>query len=223
MKDFFKDNKVVTWLIIISILICLIPISCYIIKFAGHTLSSDPAVWGTFGDYLGGTINTILSLSNLIILAILTSSVSKQSNEENKKNSFLLRRLDSFDSLTSYLDKIGQITIHLHAVFNENKETKKLTDEYDIIKLKEYRHTLIEFTVYLETFRHRYGHLYKYDFYSSEYRELLESADKFKDLFDTLILIINGKENNKDIISDDYDNFTAKFDLILKNLSKELK
>ncbi|MCR4033634.1 MULTISPECIES: hypothetical protein [Flavobacterium] len=223
MKDFFKENKVVTWLIIISILICLIPISCYIIKFAGHRLSNDPAVWGTFGDYLGGTINTILSLSSLIILAILTSSINKQSNAENKKNSFLLRRLDSFDQLSSYLDKIGCITVYVGTVLNENKVTKKLSDEHEVMRLKEYRHTLIEITVYLGTFRQRYGHLYEYDFYSTEYLELLKSSDKFKDLFDTIILIINGKDNHKEIISDDYEKFTTKFDQVLINLSKELK
>lgn len=223
MKDFFNENRIVSLLIIISVIICLIPITCYIIKFSGHALSDDPIVWGTFGDFLGGTINTILSMSSLVILAILTSSINKQSNAENKKNSFLLRRLDSFDQLSSYLDKIGHITIYVSTVLNENKVTKKLSDEHDILKLKEYRHSLIEITVYLGTFRQRYGHLYEYDFYSTEYLDLLKSSDKFKDLFDTMILIINGKDNHKEIISDDYEKFTKKFDQVLKNLSKELK
>ncbi|WDF66622.1 hypothetical protein [Flavobacterium sp. KACC 22763] len=223
MKEFFKENMVVSWLILISIFTCLIPITFYVIKFSGLALSDDPIVWGTFGDFLGGTINTILSLSSLVILAILTSSINKQSNAENKKNSFLLRRLDSFDQLASYLDKIGQITVYVSTVLNENKVTKKLSDEHDILKLKEYRHTLIEITVYLESFRHRYGHLYEYDFYSIEYIDLLKCSDKFKDLFDSIILIINGRDNNKEIIGDDYEKFTTKFDQVLKNLSKELK
>lgn len=223
MKDFFKENKIVSWLIIVTIFVCLIPIAFFVFNFVDFTFSDDPVVWGTFGDFIGGTINTILSLCSLIILAILTNSINRQSNEENKKNNFLLRRLDSFDQLSSYLDQIGQITIYLNVVINENKKTKLVKDPHDILKLKEYRHSLIELTVYLETFRHRYGHLYKYDFYSTEYRELLKSADKFKDLYDNLILIISGRENYKDIISDDYDYFTRKFDIVLKKLSKELR
>lgn len=224
MKDFFKENKGVSWLIFISVLLIIIPISCYIIKFKDHNFSNDPAVWGTFGDFIGGTINTILSLSSLVILAILTSSVSKQSSEENKKNSFLLKRLDSYEQLTYFLTKVRQIIMHLeaHTTNFESGVSEILSDDYTNNHLSEYKHTLIEFLVFATSFNERFGHLYKYDFESDEYVGFIKSIENARAFFVLLISKINGNDLDKKLDSKMFDDFHDKFSIILNNLSKEL-
>jgi uncharacterized membrane protein len=41
----------------------------YFIVFAG-SLSEDPAVWGQFGDYIGGFVNPVVAVCTLIVVAI---------------------------------------------------------------------------------------------------------------------------------------------------------
>lgn len=224
MKDFFKENKGVSWLLFISLLFIFVPISFYVIKFWNHTFSNDPAVWGTFGDYVGGTINTILSLSSLVILAILTNSVNKQSNEENKKINFLLRRLDSYDQLTCYLNEIGQIIMHLDAhTIGYNTDSKSFSEDYNGENLIDFKKRLIEFTVFLEAFQPRFGHLYQYNFNSLEFNNLIKNSHELRVFFALIISKINGKDFDKKLDSAIFDAFSLSFDAVLRNLSKELK
>ncbi len=44
--------------------------SFYFYKFGAYSLSADRGDWGTFGDYLGGTLNPILSFFGLIALLL---------------------------------------------------------------------------------------------------------------------------------------------------------
>ncbi|MBX7059755.1 MAG: hypothetical protein K1X75_16950 [Leptospirales bacterium] len=38
----------------------------YVIHFSAHGVSADPADWGTFGDYLGGVVNPLLSFATFV-------------------------------------------------------------------------------------------------------------------------------------------------------------
>lgn len=42
----------------------------YVIFFGHYSISSDPADWGVFGDFVGGTANPILSFLTIALLAI---------------------------------------------------------------------------------------------------------------------------------------------------------
>jgi hypothetical protein len=46
--------------------ILLVMLGLYIYKF-GTTLASDQAIWGAFGDFLGGTLNPLVSFLTLIV------------------------------------------------------------------------------------------------------------------------------------------------------------
>lgn len=68
---------------VLALGVILSAIASYIFWFSfklGLDFSKDPALWGTFGDYLGGTINPVLSFLSLILLI---KSVTLQ-NEANK-------------------------------------------------------------------------------------------------------------------------------------------
>jgi hypothetical protein len=55
----------------LPIIIALICLGVYIFNFPGG-LSGNQADWGTFGDFMGGVLNPIVSLVTLIALEPLT-------------------------------------------------------------------------------------------------------------------------------------------------------
>jgi hypothetical protein len=68
-----------TAIIIISIggLLSIIPIVFYFAQFGDMNIATDTSVWGTFGDFIGGTINPIIGLVNLALLIAISIYVAK--------------------------------------------------------------------------------------------------------------------------------------------------
>ncbi|MGK7895140.1 MAG: hypothetical protein AB4372_16330, partial [Xenococcus sp. (in: cyanobacteria)] len=89
-------KPIINWsyyIAIITFLVALFFIGLYFYKFAlvlnWRELSENQGVWGTFGDYLGGTLNPLLSLANLIaifILGFLIFKLETNRNESDKDN-----------------------------------------------------------------------------------------------------------------------------------------
>lgn len=61
--------------------ITAIPIVLYVWNFLGMPLSKNPTDWGVLGDYVGGILNPLLSLVNIIVLIYITTLVSKVENK----------------------------------------------------------------------------------------------------------------------------------------------
>lgn len=65
------------------------PIYFYVKDFHALQRSTDPADWGTFGDYFGGILNPIISLLTLIVtivIAVIISRIDKRNHEETVHN-----------------------------------------------------------------------------------------------------------------------------------------
>ncbi len=77
-----------TFLIIITIIffLSLIPLFLYVVNFEEYSISRKPENWAQFGDFFGGTINSILSLLNLVALIFLSLKVIEVEDERNKVN-----------------------------------------------------------------------------------------------------------------------------------------
>jgi hypothetical protein len=66
---------------------CVVAITPWVITFGGKPLSSTPADWGVFGDYVGGTLSGPLALAGLIALLItIEQQRSFAQAEQNKAN-----------------------------------------------------------------------------------------------------------------------------------------
>ena len=73
-----KDLKTTAIIIILfGGLISLVPVLFYIRQFGDSNLANDTADWGTFGDFIGGTINPIIGLINLALLIAISVYVAK--------------------------------------------------------------------------------------------------------------------------------------------------
>ncbi|WP_426167436.1 hypothetical protein [Pseudoduganella sp. R-34] len=76
----------------------------YVIKFRlilGYGFADDSAIWGQFGDYMGGSLNPILSFISIVLL-IKSLNLQNQANvdlREELKDSKQTEKLRSFSTL----------------------------------------------------------------------------------------------------------------------------
>lgn len=89
------------WIILGVILLIAVVFGLYLINFKGN-LSINNSDWGTFGDYIGGTLNPILSFLSLI--ALLTTIVL-QSKELDLTRTELSRSAKAQEDTKEILDK----------------------------------------------------------------------------------------------------------------------
>lgn len=92
-------------------------LSAYILRFSGE-LSADQAVWGQFGDYLGGTLNPFFAFLTIFLL-VVTLAVQTRELEATRKQA-----ADSAKSLrlqTEALEQqvFEQTFFQLLSVFND--------------------------------------------------------------------------------------------------------
>lgn len=220
MIKFLKNHAFIS-ISIFSFILLLVPIVIFINNFGGNTISNDLSDWASFGDFMGGTINIVLSLTSLIILAILTNTVSKQSNQENKNINLLIRRMDSYEILSKYLTEIE--LAHVTGTIDLGKAKDSLYPHVKRIfldKLEERFVVHFELYALLISFRIRFSQLYQYDFDSKSYRNLVEASKKVKN---NLMIISKDDIEFEGDFAKDYEEFFDLFHELLETLKKELK
>lgn len=117
-------------IIIASLVVISIPLS-YLIQFAYRLklpVSNEQEVWGQMGDFIGGTINPILSFFTILLLI---QSLNHQYNankslKEQLKNSEKIENLRTFENLffnlvTSQNDLFDKFNIFVKDAQNQNK------------------------------------------------------------------------------------------------------
>lgn len=72
-------------LIAIGMTVVLVVFGIYLLFFWSHKFSSDPAAWGQFGDFIGGTANPILSFITLVLLAFTLGIQNRQLNISSRE------------------------------------------------------------------------------------------------------------------------------------------
>lgn len=80
-----KIQLIIFGVLILVILAIAAPIYFYVKDFHSLQRSTNPADWGTFGDYFGGILNPIISLLTLIVtivIAINIGRIEKRNHEE---------------------------------------------------------------------------------------------------------------------------------------------
>lgn len=92
------------WLLSLPLFIAL-PIGLYIYKFHGE-LSSKQDIWGQFGDFIGGTINPIVSALTLIAVIITYRWQVKESLESSKRGDFQMFESTFFKIIDIHYQKI---------------------------------------------------------------------------------------------------------------------
>lgn len=84
-----KTKQIIVIATLITIIVIAAPIYFYVKDFHALQRSTDPADWGTFGDYFGGILNPIISLLTLIVTVVIAfylSRIEKRNHEETVHN-----------------------------------------------------------------------------------------------------------------------------------------
>lgn len=185
----------------LAIIMVAIPPTIYFWKFRSFNFAQDPGGWGVLGDYIGGTLNPIISLLSLIILAYLTYLVAQQGNIENKRLFIFEKQLAAYEDLTKHFKDINMMTSNYERAMTPLKITKDLPPEMTVTVLQkaltdilEINHVYTDFYFTLFTFKVKYGHLFKYDFDSQEYKNLLTEISAMRKRFETVApMILDGR------------------------------
>lgn len=174
MAENIKEEKELNFkpYIVFAIVMMTIVISAYIINFYNQSISKDSGDWGTFGDFIGGTLNpTLAFLSFLALLQTIRiqSKELKNSTEELAKSSEALAeqskslKIQNFDNIF-----FNMLTLHNEIVNNTSllmfkelfeKKDSTIIERGEIVseENKKYFYTINELKVNIEEDREYYG------------------------------------------------------------------
>lgn len=66
---------------IASALILIVPLGAYVSNFGSCEFSDDPAMWGVFGDYIGGVYNVLVA----ILVFYISHNLDKKEERQHKR------------------------------------------------------------------------------------------------------------------------------------------
>jgi hypothetical protein len=83
-----KDGKYIKHIAALTTFLAIAPIILYIYKFGDGTLSIEKDDWGTFGDFVGGLLNPLISLLTLAVTVYIafTFNEYERRRDEQSKN-----------------------------------------------------------------------------------------------------------------------------------------
>ncbi|MCA6065805.1 putative phage abortive infection protein [Chryseobacterium sp. RG1] len=126
------------WPLALVIIVYLILLLLYFIKFHA-SLSSSNEKWGTFGDFLGGSLSPLIG----IISIVLTYNIINNQNKENRQSEFKYIFQILFDSVDikrdvirrkfnnkdlKGIDAINRINKDIESTYNFEKKNNVTTD-----------------------------------------------------------------------------------------------
>jgi hypothetical protein len=98
-----------TILVVVLFVLTGVILGLYFLNF-NYGFAKDQAVWGTFGDFVGGVLNPVLSFSTILILVFSTASEKSKARQEREKHESEQRLSISLayqDRMAHLLEKIG--------------------------------------------------------------------------------------------------------------------
>ena len=107
-KSLFYFHLKNNWRKYLIILILLFPIILYVFNFREYEWSTEPADWGTFGDYIGGVYSVVLTLA----LVYVTYMMNRKNDEVRECK----RAIKEIYTMVLELDS-GNIEVeHIHKI-----------------------------------------------------------------------------------------------------------
>ncbi|WP_162937426.1 hypothetical protein [Indioceanicola profundi] len=129
-----RIRKARPWIIAASFLVVALVWGAYIYKFAHLGLSPDQGVWGTFGDFVGGTLNSIfafVSFMALLYSLVLQSRELEATRSELAQTKDIHRKtVDNYEREAKRNDAMNSLEM-LGTYFDEFEEKKFLLRQQD--------------------------------------------------------------------------------------------
>ncbi len=132
LKDKLNDitrpqlMTVLAWIVAIAVALVASSLWAYFCSFGPANFSKDPAVWGQFGDFIGGTANPLISTLALIAIVLTIVLQSKQldiSSQELHETRQELKRSSDAQELSARLNALTALfTEYRHLSEQKDKE-----------------------------------------------------------------------------------------------------
>ena len=125
----FNYIKLNWWAILLSgvLLISLFgiyfSIKFYWHQFSGYSFSDEPEIWGVFGDYMGGTLNPLLSIINIVITIWLTVIINRFGNQNSERQIEAARKIAQLQLRN---EALKEIRIALNSNFDDLKASSTI-------------------------------------------------------------------------------------------------
>jgi len=200
MENNGLNKRTLLILFFAAILVILLPIVIFTIRFNSHRISNDISDWSDFGTYFSGMLQPLIGILSLIVLGYITFLVSKLTSKENYRLNILQRRLDAYDKLSEYLSRINSfrrpyvIVIRKLRTATGDKIHLPLNEvQNEIAEILEIAKVFSDYKSFLHQFRIRYGHLFKQRFDNDSNNQLIQTAIELSEYyFDLYENLVNG-------------------------------
>jgi hypothetical protein len=146
-----SPKKILKISITINLLLVLLVVFFYICNFKNQDISDKSSDWGTFGDYIGGILNPLIGIMNLVVLIFISFLIS---DIESKRSAQELLSQKQFTLYSLKHDSLKELNNILEKVQLELIEA----NEYSRLKITLIRN---EFNAYITT------HSYLFPFFNS--------------------------------------------------------
>ncbi len=220
-----KIKKLLIIMLCISVTVVIIVLLIFFINFKNQSFSNRISDWGAFGDYFGGVLNSSISFISLLILSFLTYLISKQSSQDDKENNLLMRKMDAYDKLTSYIPiinrSLSQIPKSTLLISNEKINEFSLKENKD--EIYKCIRDFSEAHHFIFVFKARYGHVFNYNFDSKEFQNLIKSSSKLNEYLNSIKESFDLNEFTLTNIDDGIENFVDSIVMLVNSLRKELR
>jgi uncharacterized membrane protein len=101
------------WILLgILIIIFLIPIVVYYFNFRNFGISHQPCDWSSFSGFVGGIINPIFAIINILVLVWLTITVARYQNNSNLNNL-------KYNSIKDFQKLLANLTVNVNSFFTD--------------------------------------------------------------------------------------------------------
>lgn len=234
-KPFTKTQLIIA--LIVFIFLSSIPSIIYIINFRLHNASSDPANWGTFGDFIGGTTNVILSIINIIITAYIAYLIKtlddKRFEEQKTLETQRFEEQKQLDELRHKQNLDLQNDIFIRSMREEVfKDFNRLLQELHLVYIidGDLREKLISIKNVKQSYLHlKLNNLHLFTTFSNQplTEDLDNSLEKIIDFIEKYISKIkegytNPEKINQEKYGELFVDYVNKVTLIKRSLTKEI-
>jgi|GEM_PF-4700502 len=189
----FNYNKTYGILLTTLIFGCICMLSIigfFFYNFYNYDISPDLNDWGSFGDFMGGVLNPIISLYSLVLLGFITYLVSRQSTDASYEMNLKFRKMDIYSkfselrpSVSDFVYSIGRNMNELNLILANITDLSQLKGYHSIASenINESAQMVSRYYRFLKNLDIDHGHLFDYDFRSQEFEKLkgvLSEIDK---------------------------------------------
>lgn len=179
----------------------------YTIIFYDTPVSNNTQDWGAFGDYLGGILNPIIGIVNLVVLVYISVTIENTEERRHRNNLDSQRKMSLY---TIKYDSLREVSNLLHKIQPEFVQSEEKSELKILLLNNE-----------LRAFVNRNSYLFENIDSSTNYQKLSESIKKLS-IISGQYYISEYKLDEKSVLIPAINNFNELKDRFLNEIIEQI-